>query len=456
MHPDEGLHATRGLVRVAAILLALLVLPVGVARADVDLDAEIARLVGPDATVRSAAYSTLSRANDPAVIPKLVPRLAEADDIAQYYGVLLIQRHPKEGRPALETLAASRSPHLRVVAGAALWRMGDRKAGATIVQALAAEDVPDTQRATMLMRLYNVTAPDVMEAVRGHLRKDGAATVVQAAIYNVYIGKDRAALSALEGLDEHAQSGVRAMAGACRIALGDVGGADTMAAAFGAGGIDTSALSRIRSMLDQVRPVPTVVLEAIHAAMQAETSPYALRMLVELLGMHGHAKATKDIRALLDHADGTVAKAAFEALARLPGGVNRDTMRKLLDGGDDARRLAAAEALRRADDDVGFAVVVEILKEGSTIQVRWDAARALAGYRRAEAVAPLLAALDDGNSTVRSHAWSSLGSVLRTLFPYRRLDLNSLGYAATDPAPRRKAVVDRLKAWWARHEKADW
>ncbi len=444
--------------RLLVLVLACVVvgMPAGHVHADVDLDREVARLVGPDATVRSAAYTALNRANDPAVIPKLLPVLSDAEDIAQYYGVLIIQRFPKKGLPALRKLAATRSPHLQVVAGAALWRLGERKSAAVVVKALTADGVPDAQRATMLMRIYNLADPDVMKAVRSFLAADGVPVVVQAAAYNVHVSRDRAALPALKALDAHEASGVRALAAAARIALGDVAGAETLAGAFRDGGIDTGALSRVRSILEQAKPAPPEVLAAIHGALETETNPYALRMLVELLGLHGYAKATKDIRPLLEHDDATVSKAAFEALARLPGGINADTMRKLLQEGEDARRLAAAEALRRADDMSGLPVVIEILRKGSRLQDRWEAASALGGFRRPEVVEPLLEALADDNSSVRSNAWSSLGTVLRSIFPYRRLDMGALGYAPTDAEARRAAGLARLRAWWTKYRDASW
>ena len=436
--------------------LALAALPLRAARADVDLDREVARLVGPDATQRTAAYTALNRANDAAVIPKLLPVLSDADDIAQYYGVLIIQRFPKRGPPALRKLAAARSPHLRVVAAAALWRAGERGSASTLVKALTAEGVSDAQRATMLMRIYSITDPGVMAAVRGFLTPDGVPVVVQAAAYNVHISRDRGALPALQGLAEHEDAGVRALVGAARLALGDVAGAESLAAALRAGGVDTSALSRVRSILDQAKPAPASVLAAIHEGLGTETNPYALRMLVELLGQHGYAAATKDIRALLEHDNATVTKAAFEALARLPGGITADAMRKLLQEGEDARRLAAADALRRADDASGLSVVLEVLAKGERLEDRWEAARMLGGFRRPEVVPPLLDALADANSSVRSNAWSSLGSVLRALFPYRRLDMGAVGYAPMDDDARRAAGLARLRTWWAKQADAAW
>ncbi|MDF1700372.1 MAG: HEAT repeat domain-containing protein, partial [Planctomycetota bacterium] len=273
-----------------------------------------------------------------------------------------IQQHPKEGRPALWKLVKAPSTHLRVVAGAALCRMGESKAAPVVAKALTDEGVADTARATLLMRIYSVRDAAVQAAVRGFLRVDVPYQVVQAAIYNVYLVRDKEALAPLRALDEHEQPGVRAMAGACRMLLGDPDGAATTTQAFEEGGIDTGAIYKVKTLLEQARPVPPSRLDAVHAAMDDETNAYALRTMIEILGAHGHAKASKAIRALLEHTDSNVSKAAFEALARFPGGVSPETMRTLLEGGDDGRRLAAAEALRRADDPSGFAVVVEILR----------------------------------------------------------------------------------------------
>ncbi|MDF1700371.1 MAG: hypothetical protein P1V36_04360, partial [Planctomycetota bacterium] len=73
--------------RVYACLVALVavIALAAPARGDVDLDAEVERLVGADATQRSAAYNALQRAKDPAIVARLVKRLPAAEDMAQYY-----------------------------------------------------------------------------------------------------------------------------------------------------------------------------------------------------------------------------------------------------------------------------------------------------------------------------------------------------------------------------------
>ncbi len=80
----------------------------------------------------------------------------------------------------------------------------------------------------------------------------------------------------------------------------------------------------------------------------------------------------------------------------------------------------------------------------------------LGGFRTAKAVDPLLGALMDSKISVRANAYNSLSTVLRSLFPYRRLDLASTGYATSGSASARKTAVDAMKAWWAKHRGRDW
>jgi HEAT repeat protein len=443
-------------LRVITGLAVVLLFSVPVA-AEVDLAKEVARFASEEHAERYAAYTKLNRLKDPAVIPLLGKTLPGCPTMGQYYGMLVLQQFPpKITRPVLRKLATADSPHLRLLAGVQLQRMGERGASAIIVKALNADGPTDAERATLLMRLYSVRDLEAQKAIRAFLKPAASQAILQAAIYDIYLVRDRAALASLQALDEHASGGVRAMAGACRMLLGDAAGADAVVAAFTAGAVDTGSLYKVRTFLEQARPVPGPVLAAVHGALEGETVGYAIRTLIEILGAHGYAKAAKDIRALLDHEDANVSKAAFEALAKLPGGVSTEDMRKLLESGDDARKLAAADALRRADDASGFAIVIKILASGTVLADRQEAARLLANFCKPEAVEALLAALEDPQSGVRSNAYNSLSSVLRALFPYRRFDLASTGYVATGAAAARGAALAKIRAWWTTHKGGDW
>ncbi len=440
-----------------ATMALLLVLGAASVSADEGLAALVAKLRSADPRAPYEAYAALNRRNDPAAVPLLVKALPGAGDMGQYYGVLLLQRVPaKAGSQALRALLGARSRYLRLLAAVALQRRGVRRASDVIVKALEAKDVPAVRRALFLTRIYSVRDPAVQRAVRSFLRADAAPAVLAAAVYDVYLVRDKDAVPPLRTLLTSDDLGVRALVAACLMVLGDGGHADALAKAVSQGAITTGQLSRIKMMLAQARPVPVSVLAAVTAHLAAETNPTALRMYVQLLGEHGYVKGTAEVRKLLDDDNDLVAKAAFEALSRFPGGVTPKALHKLLVSGDATRKIAAADALRRADDPSGLPVVLSILASGKGADDRGEAARVLGSFRQAAVVEPLLAALDDDDLSVRSNAYNSLGTVLRTLFPYRRLDLGRTGYATNATPAMRKTGVARLRAWWAKNKRADW
>lgn len=440
-----------------AVALCLVLLLVTLPAAAEDRAALVAKLTGEDNTARLAAYRALLRDKSPAVVPLLLEALPDSPDIAQYYGVNILQQQPdKEKRKALKALLRAKSPHLRVLAAAALHRLGERGAALVVVKALKTPGVDDATRAMMLMRIYSLRDPAIQEAVREFLEPDEASAVIEAAVYDVYLVRDKAAQAALVGLCAHEKPDVRVLAAGCLLVLGDAGQVDALVAALEDPELSTSPLYKLKTFLSQARPAPPAVLAALHARMADETNAYALRTLVEILGEHGYAKAVREIRGFLDHENAQLSKAAFGALARFPGAITTETMRELLEGGSDARRLAAADALRRSDDTSGLPVVIDVLKNAEKDQDRWEAALSLGRYRDPKAVDALLDALLDEHATVRSNAYNSLGGVLRVMFPYRRFDLARTGYVYSASAAARKAATARLRAWWDAHRKADW
>jgi len=229
-----------------------------------------------------------------------------------------------------------------------------------------------------------------------------------------------------------------------------------LAGSIASGAARSQQLYKIKTFLGQARPAPPAVLEAAFERLEGESDAYTLRSLVEILSEHGYAKAVPALRGLLDHSDALLAKAAFTALARFPGALTTDSMRKLLDGGNDARRLAAVDALRRTDDLSGLPIAIQVLREGRREQDRWEAAMVVGKFRDAKAVDALLDALLDDHVTVRANAYNSLGAVLRALFPYRRLDLAKTGYATTGSAAARKKAAAAIRAWWEKHKDGAW
>ena len=420
-----------------------------------DLAGLVGQVCGKDDAVRSAAYQKLWRSPDPAVVPLLLEAMPAAPEMGQYYGALILQRLASDAaRSALRKLAKGHGPHLRVVAAAALERMGERGLGKVIAKALATPDLAPAKRATLLMRLYSIREPEVQAAVRALLRKNESPQVLEVAIYDVYLVRDPQARAPLQGLLEHADAGVRALAAGCLMVLGEAQAAPDLAAAVESGPVGSGALYKLDSMLEQAQPVPAKVLEALCARLDAEKDVNALRAIVRMLGKLGYVKAAPRLRELLESDNALLSRDAFEALSHLPGGLSPDALRKLLTSGSEARQLAAADALRRADDASGFPVVVRVLASGKRVQDRWEAARVLAGFRTPSSVDALLTALADDNMTVRSNAYNSLVAVLAALFPYRRLDLATTGYVTTDPAARRAEALQRIRAWWSEHRTA--
>lgn len=438
--------------------LALLIVCTATADANERLVKLAAGLRSAEQSERYAAYNALRREKSPALIGVLLDVLPDCTPMGEFYGMLLLQQQPdrKRVKPALRRLIGSKSVHLRVLAAAQLHRMGERDAGKVIAKALADEAIDSSRKTLLLTRIYGIRDEAVQSAVRALLVADGHAGVLAQALYDVYMVRDKAALDAVRALDAHADAGVRALAAGCLLVLGDAAGTERLAKAIRAGGLTSGHVYKLKGMLEAAKPIAEVILAACLERMENEEDSNVLRALLDFLGAQRYGKAAGAIRKLLDHSNSMVSKAAFTALTRLPGAVTPETMRELLAGDNDARRLAAVEALRRADDATGLPVALAILKDGKSDADRWEAARVLGGFRTSKVVVPLLDVLMDKNQTVRSNAYSSLATVLRSLFPYRRFDLAATGYITTGSAASRKAAVQKLRAWWSANRTRDW
>ena len=75
---------------------------------------------------------------------------------------------------------------------------------------------------------------------------------------------------------------------------------------------------------------------------------------------------------------------------------------------------------------------------------------------RAGIIKPLIEALSDKHTSVRNYAATGLASVLRSLYPYRRFDLQTAGYDYNAPETLRRAAVKRIRTWWTTHRDRDW
>ena len=73
----------------------------------------------------------------------------------------------------------------------------------------------------------------------------------------------------------------------------------------------------------------------------------------------------------------------------------------------------------------------------------------LRGFRKAAVVEPLIDALLDPAQPVRVQAYYSLGIVLGSLFPYKRISLVSTGLNVAGPAAPRQRAVATIRRWWS-------
>lgn len=443
--------------RLLALLLALAgLLPARSARAQDDLVTLLERMGGSDTTLRYPAYQELSRRREPAALPPLLERIGGWDLSAQSYGLSLID--VVGGEPAAKAwkqlAATARAPYLKGSAGARVHATDPTKGSRLVVEALEAARADGLMLSWILSRLGGLKDAAVATSVRGLLGPTSGPEILGPALSYLALVNDAQSPALVRALVKAPEAGTRALAAAWLLRAGEEEQAGVLAAALASGEVSLSEFLRLKPWLEAADRVPEVVLAALLAGLEKESNTSQVVAEIELLGRARHAPALPALRRLLDSTEPLVAKAAFEALAAMPGGLEGDALAAQLKHADPARRLAAAEALRRADDQSGLPVVVELARAGSP--ERREAVRVLSGFRVAEATLPLIDALLDDDVTTRAYAYNGLADLLAMLFPYRRLDLGSTGYA-TDAAPEaRRAAVERLRAWWQAHKDRPW
>jgi HEAT repeat protein len=170
--------------------------------------------------------------------------------------------------------------------------------------------------------------------------------------------------------------------------------------------------------------------------------------VLELLKDWAYRPAVPVAEKLVEDPDSRVSRAAFALITTLAGRSQLGSLRRSLENGEDPIRLLAAEALRKFDDESGFEIVVEILRDGLVTERR-DAARILGGFRRRGSIPPLIDALADEDASVSTIARTSIQQVVTALFPYRRFDWNAIGLTTTSSHADRKKAAALLRAWWA-------
>lgn len=443
----RGLHV----LPTSALALLLAATPV---RADESLAGLIERLVGPDTEAQYPAYAELQRRRDPALPALLVPRLERAALYAQSLGTSLLQQYEaKVSDAAMERLLDAKPPFLRGAAAIHLHPRGNTRASKVAVDAIeqAAADTAALQY--LLGRLGSLKDAAIQTAVRRLVAPGADAVVLGAALTHLSYVDDRDVLPALRELARGGDVEARALAAGYLVERGEEEHAATLAAAIDDDALTQATFVRVKPWLEKAARLPESVLEAAMRRAEREEG-YFGAALVELLGKAEHAPAVPLMRRLMAGKDAQRSKAAFEALAALPGGLDDDGLAEGLAHEDPVRRLAAADILRRRDDLRGLPVVLELAKVRSA--ERREAVRVLGGFRSAAVVEPLIDALIDPDLTTRANAYNALGSVLRALFPYRRFDLAATGYVTNAPEEDRRRGQMKLRDWWQAHKDGRW
>jgi HEAT repeat protein len=425
--------------------------------ADDSPEALVKTLVGEDSTPRYDAYRALIAKHPPEALPLLSKALPGSPLLAQNYGTSIVAGYPAaQTKPVYERWLGCDAPYLRVVSGAALFRAGDAKAIGAVVEVFTRRDLEPGVLSYCLSSIYSLRDPGLLKAIRSLIEPDAEPSVLGPVLNHLSTVKDAEARPIAEKLLVATSASTRALAAAFLMKLGDESRADVLAEALKSADFPYSTFIQMQSMLSNGPRLPEVVLDALLAIVEAEPAGWGLQVVIGHLGDAGYAKAAPTLRKLLDREDAMIGKAAFDALSKIPGGLTPENVQSLLTGGDEARRVSAAEALRRADDFSGLAAVTDVLKNGKNATAKVDAARALGGFRVRAAIEPLMDALADENLSVRANAQSSLQSLLTALYPYRRIDLSLTGYNSSSTPAANAEAITKIKAWYQSAKDSDW
>jgi hypothetical protein len=415
---------------------------------------EIGKLVDQlgdaDARTRMAAYQTLVREKPDAALALLADRVAAFPLDGQNLAFSLLQSYPfDKSLPFLRKLTRADAPFVRVAAATSLVRNGETAAIAVVVETIAAPGVATAARTMMLARVPGIADPALADAVRGLVTADAEGTVLDGALWFLLNAADTATPPKVRTL--LAQSGLtdpsRGACAAYLLATGDTTQSLAVADAIRAGG--ASQVQRFSRFLTRASKLGDDVLGALVAVLERDPIQGYLPSLLVLLGTHGGARELAAVRKLLAHEEPYVARAAFDAVAKLTGGMPPKDLAGLLTSDQPELVLVAADALRRMDDHSGFARVVALV--GKPGAHRAEAVRVLGRTRTPDAIAPVVGALGDDDADVRRAARDALAMLLSSAFPYRRFDIATTGYDP-DAAPSvRAAGIEKIRAWLAAH-----
>ncbi len=440
---------------VLGFLVSLLVASATPARAEPDLDALVAALGSPEHTTRYPAYLALRNVKDPRLVSKLENALPGMAAEARPYAFYLLDGLPVDDvRPAMRSLVRAKDAYIRLAAAVWLVRQGDGRRAEVIDDALHAPGLDEPTLLRMLSRLYVVQDDAVTASVRGLLAPDTSLSVLASALGLLGQRRDEGSIPRCRTLLASDAVDVRALAAAFLLQMGEPDTGATLASALETG-VSLVVWYRIEQMLGQAAQVPPVVLDAIGGRLDEEQNAAVLARMIGLLARFRHRASLDAIRSFLDHENDLVARAAFDALGAFGGGLPEDRLHALLGHASVKRRLWAADLLRRRDDLAGMDVALAALSDGDAT-VRAEAAQVIGGFRDDDVVGPLIDRLLDDDPSVRSAAVLALGNVLRSLFPYRRIDVSRTGYDAQATAPVRAAAVKQLRAWWAKRRASGW
>jgi HEAT repeat protein len=436
--------------------LLLLVAPArSVRAADESPEALVTALGGDNAQTRSDAYRVLVAKRPPEALPLLAKQLPNDGIEAQDFGVAIVAGYPAAlTRPVYERWVALGVPLLKAVAGAALVRAGDMKGMEAVVSVFERRDMDPSLFALCLSHVGTLRDAALSRALRPFVVADAPATVLGPVLSHLAVENDGEARVLARRLLAAPSAVAKAMGAAYLLRVGEESVGGVLADALASSEFSYAAFLALHPMLADAKRLPAPVVDALLAIVETAREGWYLPFVINLLGDPTYTKAVPTLRALLDKEERVVANAAFEALSKIPGGMTVESVQALLTGGDETRRIAAAEALRRADDLSGLSALIDVLKNGKT--ARADAARALAGFRVRGAVEPLLDALADPDAVVRANADSSLQTLLTALFPYRRVDLASTGYVPSATPAANADAIKKIRGWYQASKDADW
>jgi HEAT repeat protein len=438
-------------VRRAALLL--LVLTATASAAEEPLEKLVLGLSDP----RRAAtcYRELLRRKDPKAIPLLKNALPFADPNGQHYGVLILGTYrTKAAHDALASLVERKDPYLRVLAGAALYRLGDRSAVPAIAEAILHPGVEPTVRYLMIVRSWRVMEPEIRAAIAELLVPKGNPAVLGGALYAMLLLEARKESVAAARLLADERLAIRAQAAALLFRFGREAHADVVAEGvrmpFAAGD-----WARVYGYLATAGRCSPVILGAIADRVRVEKDPTVAEQLLVLLKRYPHLPAAGAIESRLADKSERIVRAAYGALAATPGALNAKRLAALIRHEKPLVRLLAAETLRQEDDHSGLPAVIALVAKGTPTE-RLEAARILCGFVESGAVDPLIGALLDADPSVRARALASLTFVLGRLFPYRRFQPARAGYDPAKGPDENRAAVERIGGWGGEHRADDW